>query len=385
MTGSLQISRKKWYVVVRMLDAEGKQKYKWFPTEIDAGTDDKAKAKHKREAEKRKNEILAELDQQKIVYSADILFLDWIDKWMEQKKNDVRMSTFESYELQLNAHIIPFFKPLKLSLRNLAPQHIQDYYNGMLKKGLSANTIHHHRVLIHGPLAEAVKKNLVPYNVAERATLPKKQKFLGKFYTDRQSEKLLSVLDGEPLKPCIILGLFYGLRRSEVLGLRFSDIDFEQCTIQIRNTVVRVKTLTEVEQTKSQASKRTLYIIPETKGYLLSLSRKKKENRLLFGESYHAGDHVCTWDDGSPFDPDYVSRNFKRILVKNKLPVIRFHELRHTAGSLLLARGLSIKQVQEFLGHEKASTTLDIYGHVSVEGKKETANAMGAALAVRGL
>jgi len=385
MTGSLQIRRKKWYVVISYKADDGDWKCKWEPTGIDAGTDDKAKAKNKREAEKRKNEIVAELNQQKTVYSTDILFLDWIDKWMEQKKYDVRLITYEGYESYLNVRIIPYFKPLKLKLRDVTPQHIQDYYNAMSKAGLSAKSIHDHRIILRGALLEAVKKNLIPYNVAERATLPKKKKFVGKFYTVEQSNRLLSVLDDEPIKSCVILGLFYGLRRSEVLGLRFSDINFDKGTIQIQNTVVRAKTLIESERTKSQASNRTLYIIPETKDYLLSLRRKKKENKMLFGANYHDNDHVCTWDDGRPFTPDFVSHKFQKILTKNNLPVIRFHDLRHTAGSVLLANKVSMKQIQEFLGHEQVSTTLDIYAYLNEEGKLETAMVMGAALAVQGL
>jgi len=191
---------------------------------------------------------------------------------------------------------------------------------------------------------------------------------------------ILAKLQDDPIKPAIILGLFYGLRRSEALGLRWRDIDFQAGTIRICNTVVKMKTRVEAEQTKSRASKRTLYIIPETKEYLLCLKKAQDERRELLGNAYHDSDNVCVWGDGRPFSTDYITQRFPRILDKYGLPKIRYHELRHTAGSLLLEKGLSAKQIQEYLGHEKVSTTLDIYGHLSAEGKKEAAVTIGGLL-----
>jgi len=231
-----------------------------------------------------------------------------------------------------------------------------------------------------GALQEALKKNLIPYNPVDRATLPSKERFIGKAYTLDQANKLLSVLDDEPMKPAIILALYYGLRRSECLGLRWKDMDFNAGTIIIRNTVVKVLTIVEDEKTKSRASNRTLMIIPETRDYFLNLQRKQNENRLLFGDGYEDSGHVCAWDDGRMFKPDYISRHFGLILDKHGLERIRFHELRHTTGSLLMNKGLSAKQIQEFLGHENVATTLQIYGHLDAESKKEAAYAMGGLL-----
>jgi len=378
ITGSLQKKGDTYYAVVRVPDDHGEVKQRWMSTGI------KVAGNNKRQANAKLKEIIADFETNKITYTADILFLDWIKKWMEQKKNEVRLVTFESYESYLDTHIIPFYKPHKLMLKAVNPQHIQDYYNQKKKSGLSANTIKKHNAVIRGALQDAMKKNLIPYNPADRATLPAIAEYKGKAYTVEQANELLKVIDNEPMKPAIILGLFYGLRRSEALGLRWRDIDFDNGTISIRNTVVKGRTVVEAEQTKSRASKRTLFIIPETKDYFQEVKKRQDENRLLIGAAYCDNDKVCTWDDGKPFKTDYISQKFAKILKKNGLPHIRFHELRHTAGSLLLERGLSAKQIQEYLGHEKVSTTLDIYGHLSVEGKKEAANVMGSLLAFGG-
>ena len=194
------------------------------------------------------------------------------------------------------------------------------------------------------------------------------------------AQKLLAVVRDEPMESVIKLALFYGLRRSEVVGLRWQDINLDEGTMRICNTMVKLKTQIEHERTKSNASRRTLYLTPEIKAYLQDLKSEQEENRKLMGRSYHKSDHVCTWADGRPFSPDYVSPRFKRILEIHGLPHIRFHELRHTAGSMLMERGMMVMQISQFLGHEQISTTLDIYGHLSIEGKKETATAMAEIL-----
>ena len=376
MTGSLHPKGGTYYAVVRIPDDLGIEKQRWISTGV------KVKGNNKKEANRRLREILTDLEQMKIIYSADIPFLDWIDKWMEQKRNEVRLVTYEAYESYLNTHIKPFFKPFKLTLKAITPQHIQDYFNKKKKFGLSADSIKKHNVVIRGALQDAMKKNLIPYNPADRATLPAKEKFVGKAYTTEQANTLLNVLGDDPMKPAIILALFYGLRRSEVLGLRWKDMDFESNTITIRNTVTKFRTVIEHEKTKSRASNRTLFIIPETRDYLISLQRRQDENRLLMGGAYNDNGHVCVWDDGRTFSPDYVSQHFALVLKKHGLPHIRFHELRHTTGSILLNKGLSAKQIQEYLGHEKVSTTLDIYGHLSPVGKKEASEALGGLLSL---
>ncbi|MEG1973225.1 MAG: tyrosine-type recombinase/integrase, partial [Oscillospiraceae bacterium] len=287
--------------------------------------------------------------------------------------------------LYMKLHIEPYFKPMGLALDAITPQHLQDYYtfkrkavNG--KAGLASNSLRKHHVVLHSALQEAMRKNLIAYNPADRVSVPKKEEFIGKAYNAEQANELIALLSAEPLKSAVILGLFYGLRRSEVCGMRWRDIDFKAGTMRVCNTVVKTSTVIEHEMTKSKASKRTMILIPETVPYLQHLQRKQLESRLLMGRCYQEGDHVCVWENGKPVGPDYVSHAFNDFLAQNNLPHIRFHELRHTTGSLLLEKGLSAKQIQEYLGHEKVSTTLDIYGHLSIEGKKEAAHVMDGVL-----
>lgn len=199
----------------------------------------------------------------------------------------------------------------------------------------------------------------------------------GTAYTAEPAVQLLDAFKGDV---AVILGLCYGLRKSEALGLRWSDVDFEAGTLTVQNTVTRMKTLIEHEQTKNAASRRVLYLMSDTVTYLEQLRRQQEENRQFLGEGYVISDHICVWPDGRPVSPDYVSQHFKKVLLKNNLQPIRFHDLRHTAGSLLMNNGATVKQVQKFLRHEKASTTLDIYTHIDAKAKQKTALSMEHAL-----
>ncbi|MDE7262822.1 MAG: site-specific integrase, partial [Oscillospiraceae bacterium] len=293
------------------------------------------------------------------------------------------LNTWESYQFYLEKHIRPYFSPKKLTLRKLTPQHLQEYYNAKLRDGQSVCTLKKHNAIIHGALQEAVKKRLLTFNPADQVTFPRQNKqyrFHGTAYTAEQAVQLLEAFRDDVLEPAVVLGLCYGLRKSEALGLRWSDIDFEGGTLTVQNTVTRMKTLIEHEQTKSAASKRVLYLMPDTITYLRQLRHQQEENHRFLSEGYTISDHICVWPDGHPVSPDYVSQHFKKVLLKNNLDPIRFHDLRHTAGSLLMNNGASVKQVQEFLGHEKASTTLDIYTHIDTEAKQRTAFSMEQAL-----
>ena len=377
MTGSLQIKGNKYYVVARVPDENGRSRPKWIATGLEVT------GNNRREAKRIMQRILADLDAQNTIYSTETPFLTWIDKWMEQKQQEVRLNTWESYQFYLEKHIRPYFLPKKLTLRKLTPQHLQDYYNAKLRAGQSVRTLKKHNAIIHGALQEAVKKRLLTFNPADQVTFPRQnrqERFRGTAYTAEQAVRLLEAFRGDVLEPTVIFGLCYGLRKSEALGLRWSDIDFDAGTLLVQNTVTRMKTLIEHEQTKSAASKRVLYLMPNTITYLKKLRQQQEENHQFLGEAYTISDHVCVWPDGRPVSPDYVSQHFKRVLLKNNLQPIRFHDLRHTAGSLLINNGASIKQVQEFLGHEKASTTLDIYTHIDAEAKQRTAFSMEQAL-----
>ena len=224
------------------------------------------------------------------------------------------------------------------------------------------------KAILHGALAEAYKKDMIAANPADKVTLPRKKKFYGQSYSVEEVQQLLSVLNDDPIRPAVILAVMYGLRRSEAVGLRWKDIDFKNKTMTICNTVTRMATVYELEDTKNESSHRTLPLIPGTEEYLQSLRREQKETMLLCGNRFDDSCHVCTWPNGRSLQPDYVSQHFNQVLKKNNFRVIRYHDLRHTYAAekykSLINGGMTPLDahftVSRLLGHERPDVT-DIY------------------------
>lgn len=376
VTGSLQNRNGIYYMMVRVPDEYGIFKQRSKTTKI------KVEGRNKRETQLNKIEAgkmlakwIEELSSGRGL-GRDKPFIFYIEEWMERKKRRVRLNTYEAYQSYYDNHIKLYFEPKKLKISEVTPRIIQKYVDQKEKEGLSPNSINKHLVVLNGVFKEAIAFQETSYNPCIGVTISKAEPFHGSAYEPETAQTLLNLVKGDPIEPAVYLGLYLGLRRSEVAGLRWKDIDFDNNLVHIRNTVVKFKTLSEQEKTKTRSSKRDLYLPTGLKRYLLDLRVKTEFNKRFLGAGYHDGEHVCQWPDGKAYAPDYITHRFRKVLEANDLPVIRFHDLRHTAGSILINGGHSVKQVQEFLGHEKASTTLDIYTHLSIDNKQDTAQKM---------
>lgn len=378
VTGSLREKNGIYHMVVRVPDINGISKQKSKSTNI------KTKGANQRETHANKNKAERMLAQWMETLSAsesyggDRDFITAIEEWLAEKKRTIRPDSYESYQCNFDKHIKPYFEPKKLRIEDVTPRIIQRYVRDKEESGQSRKSIRKHLVILNGVFKEGIALGELTFNPCANVKVKGKdeERFEGTAYEIPTAKKLLNAVKGDPVEPAVYLGLFLGLRRSEVVGLRWKDVDMENGIVHIRNTVVKFNTISELEKTKSRASKRDLYMPNALKEYLQTVWDRQEKERQLTGRTYSEDEHICQWADGTVFQPDYVSRRFAKLLEKNHLPKIRFHDLRHTAGSMLVNSGHTIKQVQEFLGHEKASTTLDIYSHVSLEGKKNTAVAM---------
>ena len=200
-----------------------------------------------------------------------------------------------------------------------------------------------------------------------------------------EAQKVINAFDDHLLKPLIIVALYYGLRRSEILGLKWSAIDFEKDKIEISHTVLKYGShFEERDRTKTASSRRILGLIPEVKEVLLSLQEQQKKNKKALRKLYMKNDYVFTWPDGRIIQPDYVSNAFQKVLKKNKLPKMRFHDLRHSCASLLYEKGMEIKDIQQWLGHSSISTTSDIYTHISNLHMKNLAESLQGSFKLAG-
>ena len=272
-------------------------------------------------------------------------------------------------------------------MKDLKPVHIQKFYDSLYKKGLTGNTILHYHANIRKALDNAMKLDIIPSNPADKIERPKKEQFIGNCYNLEELQILFEKSKGDPLEIVILLASFYGLRRSEVLGLKWSAFDFINNTITIKHKVVETivddkRTLLLKDKTKNSSSYRSLPLIPEIKENLLLHKKKIESNRKLCGDSYNKEykDYICVDNTGKIFRPEYITDHFSLLLKKQKLRHIRFHDLRHSCASLLLAKNIPMKAIQEWLGHSTYSTTANLYTHLESNTKNVSANVLANAI-----
>jgi integrase len=311
-----------------------------------------------------------------------ILFSDFMLQWLEIVKPTIAITTYSSYCNMVTGVIVPYFKEKGITLGALKATDIQAFYMDQLKR-VSASSVIHYHANIHKALKYATKIELIPSNPADKVERPKKSRFVGSFYDSEEVEQLFAAAKGTNLEIPIFLGAFYGLRRSEALGLKWSAIDFQNNTVTIRHTVTTCLLdgkCVQVAQdtTKTKSSMRTLPLVPAFKEKLLSHKKQQEEYRRVCGRSYDKRylDYVCVDEMGTLISPHYLTAAFPKLLEKNGLRHIRFHDLRHSCASLLLANGVPMKQIQEWLGHSDFSTTANVYAHLDYNSKLSSADAM---------
>ena len=310
------------------------------------------------------------------------LFTRYLTKWLERRKGCVENSTWEGMYIYVTKHIIPYFEPLHLTLQDITPTHIEDYYvykyaggrcDGK-KGGLSIESIIKHKSVLMTALDDAVIEELIQQNPARYVKLPAKRSSKRKrnFLTAPKAKEMLDLFVGTPLYAVVYLTLFYGLRRSEVLGLKWSSVDFINDKITLENVVVKNLTIEEKQTMKTSASYHTYPLLPNVREVLIQQKAWQAENREKFGEAYQESDFVCTWEDGRCFRPDTVMRSFQRVLKRNNFsPVLRFHDLRHSTASILYERNWDLKDTQMWLRHADIKVTGDIYTHIQRNFQKE--------------
>lgn len=314
----------------------------------------------------------------------DMYFTDFLLSWLEMMKRSIETTTYASYSTIIKSRVIPYFKDKRLRLSEVTPKHIQDYYQfGLEIEKVTANTVIHRHANIRKALQYAVKTGLIDKNPADLIERPKKEKFVGAVYNSEELETLFSVVKGKRIELAVILGAFYGLRRSEVVGLKWDAIDFDKKTITIKHTVTEVTIDGKIvsvakDRAKTKSSLRTLPLVKPFEQLLLSLKAEQEVDRKVCGNMY-CGDYlgyVYVNELGERIKPNFITQNFAITLANNNLKKIRFHDLRHSCATLLYANGVSLKEIHEWLGHSDISTTSNIYTHLDFSSKIASANAI---------
>jgi integrase len=333
---TLQIKKERpnYYILVRYKDEmTGKERQKWETTDI------AVKGNNKRKAEARLKEVLAEYEQNKVDMGRSILFTVFIMQWLEQLKPSIEAVTYDTYRLIIYNQIIPFYEPKKLKLKEVAPLHIQQYVNFKLKS-VSPNTVRKHLWNLSKCFNSAIKQKLIVFNPVKGIDMPKKIKYTGaKFYNEKQIDELPSVVKDDILEGIILLSVFYGLRRSEVIGLKWSAINFENKTFDIKHTVVRVdKVIHKKDSAKNDSSYRTLPM-PEIIIEMLHRVKAKQEYyRQLQPNDYADEDYVFTWENGQLILPNYVTKHFKNLFIEKYRGQNRGHSIREQKNRIKIFR-----------------------------------------------
>ena len=376
VAGHLQEKKGFLYMVLCYADANGKRKTKWISTGLP--TKGNKKKAEKMLAETRK----AFVPENSVPIEQEMLFADFMEQWLEIVKSSIQIVTYSSYSNMVKGVIAPYFRERGITLTGLTAKDIQDFYTQELKR-VKANSVIHYHANIHKALKYAVKIDLIATNPADKIERPKKERFVGSFYDAAEMNELFQVVAGTRLELPVMLGAFYGLRRSEVLGLKWDAIDFTNNTITIRHTVTSCNldgkhVLIASDTTKTKSSMRTLPLVPDFREKLISLKEEQAGNRILCGRSYNKEylGYLCVDEMGNLIKPGYLTTAFPILLEKNCLRKIRFHDLRHSCASLLLANGVPMKQIQDWLGHSDFSTTANIYAHLDYSSKLSSADAM---------
>ena len=388
VTASLQIKRNIYQVVLSYKDNNGERKQKWISTGISAkGNKRLANAKLEEIKKNYKKYIPSVLTSDENDTSNEY-FEIYMQNWLESYKHNIEENTYDSYCTVVNK-ITNYFSGKNIKLKDLKPKHIQDFYNSLYKKGLSPNTVLHYHANIRKALDIAMKLEIIPSNPADRIERPKKSQFIGDFYNIDELEKLFSACRNDPIEIVVLIASFYGLRRSEVLGLKWSSIDFEKNIITIKHKVIqrnakKNRSMVLKDKTKNKASYRSLPLLPTIATALKKHKNQINKNKLICGNTYHKEfeDYICVDFKGKLFRPEYITDHFQIILKNNGLRHIRFHDLRHSCASLLLSKGVPMKAIQEWLGHSTYSTTANFYAHLEDNYKSFSADVLSSSLKV---
>lgn len=293
-----------------------------------------------------------------------MLFSEYLCEWLDGKSLTLERSTYEAYTVYVNKHMIPYFEARKTALETLKARDVLSYCQYLQKHGrvdgkggLGKASVKKHLCVIKQALNDAVVLEYIPHNPASAVKLPRVSSVAQnvRFLTLAEAQEVINALEGHNLKPVVVLALYYGLRRSEVLGLKWSAVDFVRNTLTINHTVVKNLTTVGKDHTKTETSNRTFQLLPECKEMLSAM----KASRNVQNEH----EYIFTWEDGRLFRPDYVTRGFQRALRAHGLPSMRFHDLRHSTASILFDKGWQLEDVKNWLGHADIETTSNIYLH----------------------
>jgi len=376
VSGHLAEKKGYYYAVLNYKGLGGKRETKWISTGFPLRG-------NKKKAEEKLTELRANFEVPEIPDEDQLLFSDYITQWLEGAKPNIELSTYASY-YYYTKKISMYFEEKGIRLTVLEAKDIQDFYTYALKEwNVKGNTVIHYHALIRKSLQYAAKMKMIPTNPTLNVERPKLQRFVGSFYEVDEINQMLEATKGTKIYLAAMLASFYGFRRSEIVGLKWNAIDFKNKTITVKHTVTQSTLdgtfqLIAKDRAKTKSSLRSLPLVPVFEELLKELKANQAEYKRLCGKCYNYDfdGYIYVDEMGELIKPNFLTQNFSIVLKNHGLRKIRFHDLRHSCASLLLANGVSLKEIQEWLGHADFSTTANLYAHLDKSTKTNSANVM---------
>jgi len=327
--------------------------------------------KTRREVQEKLKTALHEQQQGKLATGPQQTVRQYLEQWLEEvHKTTIRLSSYHKYRKLLNRHILPALGHIQL--QKLSPQLMQAFYTRKLEEGLSPSTIHVIHAFMHKGLENALRWGLVSRNVCDVVSPPRQIHHEIQPLTIEQAKRLLEKARGHRLEALLTLAITGGIRRGELIGLRWQEVSFEEHSLYIHHTVDRISGKGYVESEPKTARSRRKIMLPSFVVELLKQHRVYQEEvRLKAGAAWQENDLVFCNRHGGYLHPTHLYEMFQQLLEDAGLPHRRFHDLRHGAATILMAMGIHVKVVQELLGHSNAALTLNVYGHVLPSLQKE--------------
>jgi integrase len=304
---------------------------------------------------------------------------DWLDYWLENVVTpNRRPATYRLYEMTVRLHLKPGLGSIPLN--RLSASRVQAFFNGQLSAGRSVRTVQVMKTVLSSALSRAMREELVARNVARLAELPTWERKPITPWSAVEARAFLDAAKKDPLYPAFMLLLVYGLRRGEVLGLRWRDVDEEDGEIRIRQQVQRIKGELRFYPVKTAAGRRDLPLLPIAQSMLDLRRQAQAADRQELGRAWQDNGLIFTTKTGRPVEPRNLVRSFHRICDKDKLRDIKVHHLRHTTATLLKNLGVPARDAQIILGHSRLAVTLEIYTHEDRQAQRHALGRISEAL-----